>query len=759
MKQLLSLLEKGLLLFAFLLFSFSLFAQCNVNERYDKIVSGYHSSIALKTDGVYSVWGSAMKSTGVVTTGDAFSPQDINATNYAGLTGTILKVALGGKNAGAAVDQAILLTTDGLWAWGIISNVLSSTGTPTVKSTAAFGRTYNTVANGFNAYGLPTSVTPTDVQSMFATYQTLIIVTKIVAGVGGDVWILTQTSLAVEGNNGTATTVGTSRWVRLMKSATAGDYLTNVVAVRGQVSNITYNAFMAQTSAGLVYTWGNSTYLGNGTAVVARTVATLMTLPSESGSQIIPRMIGVTGGIGTTATTTNTYFALSNSGNLYALGHNSQKQCGDFTTTERTSWVQVKKSVTAGDYLTNVNFITTQEHNSSFPAVAAVTSTGTMYTWGNNSSGMLARSDNGAVGGNLTTTTWDPGLTAGISGIVISAEMGGHTLVYLKEGTNQFCYAGHYVDGSMGDGGIGNNGSSSATILLLNCATTPNLAICGYVPVAASSTNSVISSVHTIIAANGSSTTTITVQLKDASGTNLTTSGGTVVIMTSAGIISTVTDNNDGTYTAVLTSSATPEVATLTFTINGTTASNSTQVTFASTLPLSWINATAYRQNKMVKIAWTTTNEINVRNFVIEYSPDGFNWVVVVPYIPAFNLSSANYYSQFDSTFKPNQLFYRIKQTGFDGHHTYSFILRVSSIENINQITVYPIPTYNSFHLGNVNPEKIDLVQVINIDGRIMKYWKSFQPSYNIEEMPPGIYIIRVRTKEGDIQNNKVSKQ
>ena len=753
-----------LLALSFAVSHVDLFAQCNVNEKYDKIISGYHSSVALKTDGVYAVWGSAMKNTGVVTSGDAFSPQDINVTNYPGLTGTILKAALGGKNAGAAVDQAILLTTDGLWAWGIVSNVLSSTSTPVIKSTAAFGRTYNTAANGFNTYGLPSSVTPNDVQSMYAAYQTLVIVTKIVSGVGGDVWILTQTSQAVEGNNGTAATAGSSKWMHLMKSTTAGDYLTNVVAVRGQVSNATYNAFMAQTQAGLVYTWGNSTYLGNNTAGTARTVATQMTMPTESGNAVIPKLIGVTGGIGTTTTTKNTYYVLSNAGNLYALGHNSQKQCGDFTVTERLNWVQVQKTATAGDYLTNINFFTCQEHNSSFPAVAAITTTGGLYTWGNNSSGMLARSDNAAVGGTLTaTTTCDPGLTAGVSGTVITAEMGGHTLVYLKEGNNQFCYAGHYVDGSMGDGGTGNNGTSAATTLTLNCSTTPNIPICGYVPVAASTISSTIAAAQTTISADGLSTTTITVQLKDGLGNNLVSSGGTVIIYTTAGTISVVTDNNNGTYTAVLTSAATEALATLTFTINGTLAtggSSSAAVNFTNgALALSWLNISVYRVSDGVKIDWQTTNEQNVKGFTVERSLNGTDWAVAIADIPAFNNQGVNTYRQTDIGYITRKTFYRVKQLDMDGRYMYSPVQTVNADDAAGKIIIHPMPVISGFQLIVPGADKIKEMKLVNINGSEVRSWKKEQLVYDIKNLSPGMYVLRIEMSNGDIQTLRLNKQ
>ena len=71
-------------------------------------------------------------------------------------------------------------------------------------------------------------------------------------------------------------------------------------------------------------------------------------------------------------------------------------------------------------------------------------------------------------------------------------------------------------------------------------------------------------------------------QLKQANGTNLTSTGGTVIITTSKGTISSVTDNNDGTYTAILTSSTFVETATLNYTLNGSAGTNSASVNFTA---------------------------------------------------------------------------------------------------------------------------------------------------------------------------------
>lgn len=48
---------KNLLLTIFLLIANQIvIAQCDPSNPYDKIISGYHSSIAVKSNGVYSDW-------------------------------------------------------------------------------------------------------------------------------------------------------------------------------------------------------------------------------------------------------------------------------------------------------------------------------------------------------------------------------------------------------------------------------------------------------------------------------------------------------------------------------------------------------------------------------------------------------------------------------------------------------------------------------------------------------------------------------
>ncbi|MDP4262555.1 MAG: hypothetical protein Q8941_08495 [Bacteroidota bacterium] len=122
------------------------------------------------------------------------------------------------------------------------------------------------------------------------------------------------------------------------------------------------------------------------------------------------------------------------------------------------------------------------------------------------------------------------------------------------------------------------------------------------------------------------------------------------------------------------------------------------------TSPLSWINVVAYRQNRFVKIDWTTATDVNVKGFEIERSLNGNDWSAVVTDIPAFIRPGISSYEQIDTAFNPKRLIYRIRQEGFDGSYTYSPVRIVSAVSAMDKIIIHPVPVNNNFRTGNVNP-------------------------------------------------------
>ncbi|MGQ0703975.1 MAG: invasin domain 3-containing protein [Gemmatimonadales bacterium] len=124
-------------------------------------------------------------------------------------------------------------------------------------------------------------------------------------------------------------------------------------------------------------------------------------------------------------------------------------------------------------------------------------------------------------------------------------------------------------------------GTATITGTLNGAAITDNETVT-FTPGPASAATSTITAAPTSIVANGTSTSTVTVQLKDANGNNLTSGGATVVLATTAGTLSAVTDNGNGTYTATLTSSTVASTATVTGTVNGSAITDDAQVQFTA---------------------------------------------------------------------------------------------------------------------------------------------------------------------------------
>ncbi|MFN2420511.1 MAG: beta strand repeat-containing protein, partial [Gemmatimonadota bacterium] len=87
----------------------------------------------------------------------------------------------------------------------------------------------------------------------------------------------------------------------------------------------------------------------------------------------------------------------------------------------------------------------------------------------------------------------------------------------------------------------------------------------------------------TSLPADGTSTSTITVQASASDGTSRTVGGDVVLLTTTAGTLGAVQDNQNGTYTVILTAPTTAATATISGTINGATIVDTATVTFTGT--------------------------------------------------------------------------------------------------------------------------------------------------------------------------------
>jgi hypothetical protein len=146
---------------------------------------------------------------------------------------------------------------------------------------------------------------------------------------------------------------------------------------------------------------------------------------------------------------------------------------------------------------------------------------------------------------------------------------------------------------------------------------------------AASEVTSLISASPTVILNNGSSTSVITVDVKDEFGNNITIGGDAITLSTTAGTLAStsgsIIDNSDGTYSDTLTSTMVEEIATISGTVNSTTITDNALVEFAAFTHI-WESQLG---SASLASDWEETGNWNVGNV------PGTNSVVFIPLNPA----------------------------------------------------------------------------------------------------------------------------
>ncbi len=204
----------------------------------------------------------------------------------------------------------------------------------------------------------------------------------------------------------------------------AGKYASSTVAFN--------NGAYAIHTDGTVSAWGynNTGQLGLGDVTVRTNPQLIPTLSNVK--KIVDTSYGSTGSVNTTTC------ALTTSGALYCWGYNAYGQVGDYTTTQRTTPVQV--ATTSG---TIADVVATGEQ---YGDVCAINTSGQLFCWGYNGYGQ--------VGNYTTTNQLFPLQVATTSGTIASVNLGGTGSTQYTCAVNTtgslYCW-GYNAQGNLGD--------------------------------------------------------------------------------------------------------------------------------------------------------------------------------------------------------------------------------------------------------------------------------------------------------------------
>lgn len=183
-------------------------------------------------------------------------------------------------------------------------------------------------------------------------------------------------------------------------------------------------------------------------------------------------------------------------------------------------------------------------------------------------------------------------------------------------------------------------------------------------------------------------------------------------------------------------------------TTNGTIAwtnAGRIEITFLSTLPVTWSGFSATQQNNNVLLKWSTSSEQNTKDYRVQRSVDGSNWSDIATVAAAGNSTTEQQYSFIDENPASGGTYYRLVQEDLDGNFRYSKIISTGAGEMHAKVTVYPNPVSNG--LLTIRLSEASIVKVYNSIGmQVMQ--QSFSAGTHplaVAALSRGVYYLQTK--------------
>ena len=175
-------------------------------------------------------------------------------------------------------------------------------------------------------------------------------------------------------------------------------------------------------------------------------------------------------------------------------------------------------------------------------------------------------------------------------------------------------------------------------------------------------------------------------------------------------------------------------------------------------LPIELVYFTADEIGGGVRFAWETASELNNDYFTIEYSIDAVEFTELTTIEGAGTTTEPKYYRYTDFSSNCGIVYYRLKQTDFDGKYSYSKIVSVTFAEN--QISdsynyfVYPNPAFDRISIGGGD---YDGVSFVSANGSVLRR-EAASGSHDITRLPKGLNFVIIHTSNGDISERFIKR-
>jgi hypothetical protein len=180
-------------------------------------------------------------------------------------------------------------------------------------------------------------------------------------------------------------------------------------------------------------------------------------------------------------------------------------------------------------------------------------------------------------------------------------------------------------------------------------------------------------------------------------------------------------------------------------------------------LPVRLVSFNAIKLGNKTKLNWTTSQEINSREFIVERSTNGSAWQTIATVAARGNANSPVDYTAYDSNPVKGINLYRLKMVDIDNKFDYSATRRVNFDASFTY-TIYPNPAADLLQITVDNASGPNVgIEVLNTQGQVLIKKRiniASQPAQlNISSLAAGIYFMRISSPDGSMNMQKFVKE
>ncbi len=187
----------------------------------------------------------------------------------------------------------------------------------------------------------------------------------------------------------------------------------------------------------------------------------------------------------------------------------------------------------------------------------------------------------------------------------------------------------------------------------------------------------------------------------------------------------------------------------------------------ASVLPISLLSFTGKIQNNVSLLKWTTSQEQNSKNFIVQRSEDGIRFTSIGSVAAANNSYAVRDYAYNDdiSAIKAAKIYYRLQLNDNNGQQELSNIIVLNNSYDKDEFVVSPNPFQHTIQIRGVFDKIEDAaIRILDMTGRELLVKKVItQVGVNIFEVDvadiaKGTYMLRVKTQSKELAKMIIKK-